>query len=361
MATAGTAQPPRRILLIKPSSLGDIVHALPILAGLRRAWPQTHIAWLVASPFVPLLTGHPLLNEVIPFDRRHYGRMLRSPRALLDFLRFVRQLRRQRFDLVIDLQGLFRSGLLAFACGAPRRVGFAAARELAWVFYTQRVRCPNEDGHAVDRNLALARSIGLPVDPPDFPLGLRDEELAAGGRLITATAGQPLDHYIAVVPGARWETKRWRADRLARLIEGLAADGLPPCVLLGGPDDRTFTDAIVAACKIPVTDLVGRTTLRELTAAIARAELVICQDSGPMHIAAALGKPLVAIFGPTNPARTGPYGVSARIVALPLDCVPCYRRQCPLGHHHCMQQLHIDPVLECARQLLRQEPGNAGA
>jgi heptosyltransferase-1 len=334
----------QRILLIKPSSLGDIVHALPVLAGLRTAYPQAHIAWLVGNAFAPLLAGHPLLDEVIPFDRRRYGRMLRSWASGVDFLRFVGDLRRRRFDLVVDLQGLVRSGFLSWVSGARRRVGFAAARELAWAFYTQRVRCATREMHAVDKNLHLAHAIGLPVDPPTFPLGLREEELAAFRARLAGIAGRPIGHFIAVLPGARWETKRWRADRLAELLDRLQVDGFPPPMLLGSPADRTYTDAILAACSVPVIDWVGQTSLRELAAALALADLVICYDSGPMHIAAALGKPIVAIFGPTNPVRTGPYCRSARVVALPLPCAPCYQRRCPLGHHNCMQQLEVDAV-----------------
>ncbi len=342
--------PPRRILIIKPSSLGDIVHALPVLAGLRAAYPHAHLAWLVGQPFAPLLEGHPLLDQVIPFDRRHFGRLLQSLRVLADFIRFVRTLRRRRFDLVVDLQGLVRSGFLSWASGAERRVGFADAREFGWLFYTRRVRCPSGVQHAVEKNLHLARALSLKVDPPAFPLGLRDAEQRALRERLAGAAGRPVARFIAVLPGARWDTKRWRADRFAELIDRLHADGFPPCVLLGAPADRAFADQILAQCSTAVIDLIGRTSLRELSAALALADLVVCHDSGPMHLAAALGKPLVAIFGPTSPARTGPYCPTARVVALPLACAPCYRRQCPLGHHHCMQQLSVAAVLDNVRE-----------
>ena len=126
-ARAGDRQAYKRILIIKPSSLGDVVHALPVLAALREAYPRAHIAWLVGVTFAPLLEGHPLLDEVIPFDRRRFGRMLQSPRILVEFMRFLADLRRRRFDLVVDLQGLIRSGFMAWASGAPYRIGFAAA------------------------------------------------------------------------------------------------------------------------------------------------------------------------------------------------------------------------------------------
>jgi lipopolysaccharide heptosyltransferase I len=339
------------ILIIKPSSLGDIVHALPVLAAVRQAHPEARVAWIVNNGFAPLLECHPLLSEVIRFDRDHFGRMWRSPRAFVDFWQFVASVRRKRFDLVIDLQGLIRSGLLSFFSGARQRIGFADAREGAWLFYSQRVRCPPTVGHAVEKNLAVARTLGAAVDEPEFPLGLMPAERSAAQRLLTEAAGELPDSFTAVIPGARWETKRWPAERIAALIDRMQAEGLPRCVLLGGPGDRAFADRVVAACRSGVVDLVGRTGLRELTALIDLADRVVCHDSGPMHIAAALGKPTVAIFGPTSPARTGPYSGNAVVVAHPVDCGPCYERVCPHGHHRCLRELDVDTVLAQVRAL----------
>jgi lipopolysaccharide heptosyltransferase I len=347
-----TAAAPQRILIIKPSSLGDIVHALPVLAGLRARWPGAHIAWLVGKTFAPLLEGHALLDELIVFDRKHYGRMLRSPRSLLDFHRFVRGLRERRFDLVVDLQGLFRSGYLAWRTGARRRVGFAEARELAPLFYTERVAGSRKEQHAVALNLGVARALDLPVEPAVFPLGLGEEELAGARRLVAAAAGRRLEAFTAVIPGARWASKCWPAAQWAALVRGLDEAGLPGAVLLGGPDDREVAEQIVRSGGQPAADLVGRTSLRMLASVIACAQVVVCNDSGPMHIAAALGRPLVAVFGPTNPDRTGPYCGGARVVAKSLPCVPCYRRACPLGHHACMRELEAEAVLAHVRGLM---------
>jgi heptosyltransferase I len=375
--TAGMREP-RRILLIKPSSLGDIIHALPVLAGLRARYPAAHIAWLAGTAFAPLLAGHPLLDEVIPFDRRAYGRMGRSATQVRAFVGFVRALRARRFDLVLDLQGLFRSGFLAWISGAPRRIGFADARELAWAFYTERVRTPRRcerDAssavaplnpaipqsldpaiHAVDKNLFLARRLGLPVDPPQFALGLTPaEHAAAAARVASVVGGAPAERaVVAVVVGARWESKLWPDERLAELVARLPeACGLP-VVLLGGPEERARAAAVCAAVAPPPANLVGQTTLRELCAVLGQAALVISQDSGPMHIAAALGRPLVAIFGPTSPARTGPYSAAARVVTRGLPCAPCFARRCPLGHHACLRELPAADVLAAARAALAQ-------
>lgn len=341
---------PKRILIIKPSSLGDIIHALPVLAGLRAAHPHAHIAWLAGSAFVPLLDGHPLLDEVIPFDRRRFGRMWYHPGAFLAFWRFVARLRRRRFDLILDLQGLIRSGLISWFSGARRRIGFADAREGAWMFYSDRVALPPAETHAVERNLRLLEAVGAKVDKPEFPLGLRAEELDAASSRLREHGIQPRS-FAVVIPGARWKSKHWPASHLAELLRRMHADRMGPVVLLGSPDERPWAESIIASSKAPVVNLVGTTTLRELAAMIHFARVVICHDSGPMHIAAALDRPTIALFGPTNPRRTGPYSAAARVLTNPVDCAPCYRRICPLGHQACLAQLSPDTVIKALRQL----------
>jgi lipopolysaccharide heptosyltransferase I len=350
----------QRILIIKPSSLGDVVHALPVLAALRRACANAHIAWLVNDGLAPLLEGHPLLDEVIRFDRDRYGRMWRSPRVFVDFWRFVAQIRRRRFDLVIDLQGLIRSGLMSRFSGAGQRLGFAEAREGAWLFYSRRVRCADSAEHAVDKNLAVVRALGLSVDRPEFPLGLQAVERAAASELLARAAGEPVEAFTAVIPGARWETKLWPMEKMAALIDRMHAEGLARCVLLGAPDEREFAERIVATCRSRVIDLVGRTSLRQLAALIDLAGRVVCHDSGPLHIAAALGKPTVAIFGPTNPDRTGPYSDAARVVRHLIECAPCYRRVCPYGHQNCLRQLEVETVLAEVRGLDHEVAARGG-
>jgi len=341
------------VLIIKPSSLGDIVHALPVLAALRASYPKAHIAWLVGVGFAPLLENHPMLDEVIPFDRQRFGRMLLSTRACRAFLELLIHLRRRRFDLVIDLQGLIRSGFLSWAAGGRQRIGFAAARELAALFYSRRVRCPGTPHHAVDRNLCIARALGLTVTAPEFPLGLHAEEIQAARLKLDRLAPSLGNGFIALLPGARWESKRWPARRWAELIGRISDEGGPACVLLGAGADTEAAEQVLAHCSAPVLNLVGKTGLRELVALLHLAQAVVCHDSGPMHLAAALNRPTVAIFGPTDPARTGPYSPRARIVSAPLDCAPCRRRKCPLKHGRCLADLPVEPVLAELRTVLR--------
>ena len=337
--------PPQRILIIKPSSLGDVTHALPVLRLVRRKWPAAHISWLVAPFCAGLLQGNPDLNEIILFDRRHYGSAWKSWRAGLDLLRLHRDLRGRQFDLVIDLQGLFRSGWLSRITGAAVRIGFENARELAPLFYTHRVPVPSLEVHAVDRYLSVAAALGCPTGPAEFSFPHTDEDRRCIDSLIP-----PGQRYAVLMPGANWETKRWPVENFAALVQPLRDRFGLASVLSGGADVTELARRVPEALS-----LAGKTSLRQLVALLERADLVIANDSGPMHIAAALGRPLVTIFGPTNPVRTGPYGRPDSVVRIDIECSPCYSRKC--SHTSCLRKLGAEPVLACAqRQLSRPGP-----
>ncbi len=336
-----------RVLLIKPSSLGDLVHALPVLHGLRRRYPRAVIDWLAGNSFAPLVEGHPDVTEVIRFDRKRYGRMLRDPRIALEFAGFVRRLNRRRYDLVVDLQGLFRSGLMAAATAAPVRLGFRAAREGAWVFYTHHLKADAETTHAVDRNYLVSRMLGFEDVPITFDLAVTAAERERA-RVLLADAGLGHDAaFAAILPGARWDTKRWSTERFGVVVDELERQQGLKSVLLAGPDEADICSQVADHCSSPPANLAGRTTLRELAAVLERASVVICHDSAPMHVASALGVPLVSILGPTNPARTGAYGPNARVLQAEFSCVPCYLRrlsQCRYDHR-CMTAITPDDVV----------------
>ena len=318
-----------RILIIKPSSLGDIAQALPVLTALREAHPRAYITWLVATVFADLLEGHPRLDRIFKFDRRRYGRIGQNLGATADFVTFVESLRREKFTAVIDLQGLFRSGFLAAATGAPTRVGFAAARELAPMFYTLAVPMPRKEMHAVDRYMALARHIGLPDPKATDHLPVPEEARAAARERLRAEGLGPDEPVIVASPHARWATKQWPPERFADVLRRIHAQAGVRAVLVGSgaaaPVARQIAEAAAAARPI---DLVNRTTLKEMVALVSEARAMLANDSGPMHVAAALGRPVVGIFGPTSADRTGPYGPGHRVLAGVAPCRPCFRREC---------------------------------
>jgi lipopolysaccharide heptosyltransferase I len=351
----------RRILLIKPSSPGDIIHALPVLQGLRKRYPTAHIAWLVATPFANLIETHPALNEVILFDRKRFGRIGRSVSVTLDFLRFVKELRQKEFDLVIDLQGLFRSGFLSRASGASVRIGFAAAREMAWMFYSHRIPEGRTDMHAADRNYQLAPMLGLPDAPLDFEMHLTADDRSASSAITHNARVDAAKGYAVLVPVTRWETKCWALDRYGKLAKLLKDRHGLTSLLVGGASDISAANVSLGASEGAAVNACGKTTLRQLASLIEGAEIVVTADSTPMHLAAVLQRPLVALFGPTDPRRTGPYGRMADVVRLPLECSPCLFRklsQCP-HDHACMRDLSVEEVADAVDRRLGVPVGSA--
>ena len=313
---------PKRILIIKPSALGDIVHALPVLKLLRTKFPNAAIDWLVVPAFASLLEGHPLLNDVIRFDRKTLAGWWRNWRQAKALFAFARDLRRRRYDLVIDLQGLLRSGWMAWQTRAATRVGFAYAREFAPLAYTHRVAQPTPDRHAVERYLDIAEALGCGRGPVEFDFAVSEADRAVANELTGGSA-----RYAVLLPGTNWPTKRWPVEHFAALVRPLRDRGLD--VFVAGAAD-------VAGFELPdARSLAGRTSLKQLVALLGRASAVVANDSGPMHIAAALGVPLVTPFGPTNPVRTGPYGRPETVIQLDLVCRPCYSRTC--SHQSCMK------------------------
>lgn len=336
----------RRILIIKPSSFGDVIHTLPVLNGLGHKFPRAKISWLVSTSCAGLLEGHPALDEVIRFDRKRYGRIGRSFRITLEFAAFVRDLRARRFDLVLDLQGLFRSGFMSMASGAATRVGFASARELAWLFYTHRINVGDQEMHATDRYYLFARSLGFADVPITFNLPVRASARAAVEATLTREGIAPGEPYVLMAPGTRWETKRWPAEHFAAVARRIQSEHGLPIVLTGMPDEAEIAGRVAELAGGRMVDLTGKTGLAEVIALVAGATIVLMHDSGPMHLATALGKPMVAIYGPTSPQRTGPYRRAETIARLDLPCSPCYLKRladCPHGHR-CMHDLLPDAV-----------------
>lgn len=309
----------RRILLIKPSSLGDIVHALPTLAALRQHFPQARITWLVKRQWAELLERAEGLDRVWAVGPGIAGWLSEVPR-----------LRAERFDLVVDLQGLLRSALMARLAGCPVRVGFANGREGSPLFYTQRVTVPTPEMHAVDRYLLAAEALGA-IRPavPQFCLAISPDDREQVSGVLSRAGVRAGSSWIAMHVSARWPTKRWPVESFALVADRLHKEGTGSVVLIGGSDDRTDAQTVKAlAREASIIDLTGLTPLGLLPALLQSASVLLTNDSGPMHVAAAVGTPVVALFGPTSAARTGPYGKNHRVLTHQLSCSPCFSRHC---------------------------------
>jgi lipopolysaccharide heptosyltransferase I len=308
----------RHILFIKPSSLGDIVHAMPTCAAIRRAYPKARLTWLVKRQWAGLVERIDGVDRVWPVAS-----------TLKGWLSQVSPLRAEHFDLVVDLQGLFRSAAIGSLSGSPLLVGFANGREGSPWFYSRRVPVPQLEMHAVDRYLLVAKAVGaVESGAPEFRFRIPQTDYEEVDRLLSRSGVTPETSWVAMNVSARWPTKRWPAASYAEVADRLRQEGCGAVVLIGGPDERADVAVVRGMMKTSAIDLAGATTVGLLPALLSRASLLITNDSGPMHVAAAAGTPVVALFGPTSPVRTGPYGHGHRVLATELSCRPCLSRTC---------------------------------
>jgi lipopolysaccharide heptosyltransferase II len=298
------------------------------------------------------VAGHPAVADFVVSGRRRWQRQVRHPRevsgALREIRTFVREIRRRRYDVVLDLQCLLKSALYVVSAGAPVRVGLADGREGATWVLTHRVPVPQQPVHAIERYLALAAAVDARETVRDFTIPLGPEDQAAADQLV---ADVPRPH-VVLHPMARWSTKLWEVDRWRVVAASLLAEGAG-VIVTGGPADTAMAAAICDGLHPAPRSVAGRLSLKQLAALLRAAALVITVDSGPMHIAAALGTPVVALFGPTDPARTGPVG-AGRVLRQPLPCSPCLQRRCQIADtRRCMRDLGVADILDAARDLLR--------
>jgi heptosyltransferase-1 len=369
-----------RILLIKLSAVGDVVHTIPLLNKLRRRYPAARLDWLVTPAIGELLQHHPAITNVIEFAREEWS----APWRLTPFASYARlaaRLRAARYDLVVDVHGQLRTALLTLATGAPVRIGFdrpraqvwdasprkfsetarkhawQGAREASWVAYTHHIAVPTLDLHAVDRYLNVGQILGLDTGGADFSFPIP----AAAGVRIDAL----LDYYdiakaqlVVIAPGTIWETKEWRVDGFAEVARHFLQNGFA-VTLIGSKRERAAC-ASVAALAPGVVNLAGETTLPELAALIGRASICVTNDSGPMHLAVALDRPVVSIFGPTDAVWIGPYRREHAVLQADLACSPCYLRRlsdCP-NDHVCMKDVSAAAVIERMDGFLAQQPAS---
>ncbi|MEJ2670741.1 MAG: lipopolysaccharide heptosyltransferase I [Deltaproteobacteria bacterium] len=339
-----TRQP--RILLVKLSSFGDVLHTLPTLEALRSAYPAAWITWLVEAAYAPLLADHPALDEIWEAPRLRSGELLAgaNPARLR---RLLKLLRARPFDLVLDVQGLLKSAVWVALAQSPRKVGYDRTRELSYLALTERVPPFDPEAHAVQRYHNLAHYLGAPVAQPHFHLAFDTGVDLAG--LIPETNKRPL---VVLHPGARWASKLWPPASWARLAEGLSQQGFR-VALTGSRADRHLASEITQTARSPILNLTGGTSLAQLAGILRKTRLAVTTDTGAMHLAAALGTPVVALFGPTAPWRTGPFGEGHQIVRLGLACSPCFQRHC--RQPRCLTDLTPELVMAACQKILSQE------
>lgn len=329
-----------RIALVKPSALGDVIHTLPFLGALRHRFPDAHISWVVNRAYQPLIDGHPALDETIPFDRGALKAGWRK--AAGTSLALARLLRRRRFDLVIDLQCLARSALMTLATRSRRRVGLSTAREGARFAYTDVVPIPDpKQRHAIDHYGLVAEAFGVGHLPKRFDVPVRPEARA----WVQQQMKDLPRPWLAFGVGSRWLTKRWPVDSFATLARRAYDRFGGTVVFIGSPDEAPLARQVGAQLRGPWRDFVGTTSLQQLAGLLEAADVMVANDTGPLHLAAALGRPCVAPYTCTLVRRHGPYGQTGA-VETSVWCKGSYIRQC--DRLECMTDLTPDrlwPVL----------------
>jgi heptosyltransferase I len=352
-----------KILILKPSSLGDVIQALPVLRLLKLHYPASEIFWWLDSALAPLLEGDPDLAGIVRFERKRWGK----PQHWPEMLRSIRWLRAQKFDLVIDLQCLARSAAFAWLANGKSLIGLDEVREGARGFYDLAVPRKSFHTHAVDWYLSVLPPLGVPVhnkftwlpERPAIAAALKSKWPEVG---VQASACPPDDklkrelqpNWIALQPGARWENKRWPVNYFAELVR-LLAEKFPGThfAILGSRDDKPLGEVIFRAAPERCLNLCGAASLPEMIEWVRLCDLMVTNDTGPMHVAAALGKPIVALFGPTEPRRTGPYGQLENVLRVELPCSPCLSSDCTYAKpNECLNAISPATVFERVQKQL---------
>lgn len=343
------------ILIVKTSAIGDVTHTLPALNAIRKNFPNAHISWLVEEAAQDIVRGHNALNEVLVSRRKKWIKDFQSNNvltAMKEIFTFIRCLRNRQFDLVIDFQNLLKSSMFIALTRAQKKAGYGvgmAHSEYSYVVLNHRVPAVNMDYHAVYRELILLEKLGIPVQEIDFSLPVFDKDRKDITNCLYLEGALNQKPLIAINPMAKWHTKLWNLTRFSRIADQCSEWGFQ-VVFTGSQQDTDGVLEIQKKMKSRAINLCGKTNLKSLAALYEKCQLLITTDTGPMHIAASLGKSVVAIFGPTAPWRTGPFGNQHAVVRVDLPCSPCFKRYC--DKHDCMKQISVDLVLEAVKKML---------
>ena len=357
-----------KILIVKLSAIGDVIHTLPALTALRRHYPNAQIDWLVESAAADLVEGHAALNRVLIWRRREFVRLLKAgrlPSAVGLFSSLLLQLRDTRYDLIIDFQALLKSSLWIFLTRGRRKAGFGqgmAHSENSHLFLNERIPAVSMEMHALDRGLRLLQALGIQDSQVLYDLPLGDEEERAAEQILVENGIRSDQPFVAINPVAKWPTKLWAAERFRKLAECLLKKGFQ-VAFTGSKGDRPVIDEIACTLDSPVVRLDGRTSLKVLAAVYRSASVVVTTDTGPMHLAAAVRTPVVALFGPTAPWRTGPYGEGHVVLRASVSCSPCFSKSCKtveLEPMACMNGITVEQVVEAVARLAAEKKSRAG-
>ena len=326
------------ILIILMGSLGDVTRGLCLVSHIKRNLPQSRISWLVETKWSQLVRLNRQIDRVIIFKRAW---------RLSALQQLYKNLHEEKYDIVMDLQRILKSGFFSLLAGARRRIGFHRrnAKEFNWLFNNEHIGYYSNDYPKIRHYLKFTEYLGLP-EPEDHELDFgfsRLEVTETAPRIITELR----HNFAAVLVGTSWDTKNWYFESYLNLVRRILADLKLTVVLVGDDAQRTMAADLVEKINAPdVINLVALTSLPQLAAVLKAAAVGIGPDSGPGHLAAAVGTPFVSLFGPTSPARTAPYGCERLVVKTAIDCAPCYKRRCTRRNKECLSGISVDAVME---------------
>jgi len=338
------------------SAIGDVIHTLPALNAIRKHYREAHITCLVEEAAYDLVKGHEALDRVLVSKRKRWLKDLRGPgcfKAVKEAYNFLKKLRDTRYNLILDFQALLKSGILIALAKGERKVGFDRGlehMEHSYLFLNERIPAVDMEHHALSRGLMLLNALGIPTPEVEYKLPVFDDDRQKVDDLIRRYEFENPQRIVAINPVAKWETKLWSNQKFAQLADSLIEQYSCGIVFTGSLNDRSAIDNIISKMKGRAVNLAGETTLKVLAALYSKVQMVVSTDTGPMHMAAAVGAPVVALFGPTAPWRTGPYGAGHHIVRAELECAPCFKRQCETTD--CMHQISVAQVLEAASKVI---------
>jgi len=345
-----------RILIVRLSSIGDVLFCTPVAQAVRELYPESYLAWLVEEKSREVVEGNPFIDEVIVWPRltwraeRAEGGMLRS---LWRHSRFIWQLRQRRFDIALDLQGMARSSLVAWVSGAKRRVGFQNAREMAQLLYNEWVTARASAAHISEKYLLVASSLGAGSNKPPMTITFGQADQAASDRLLASVraSGSPDYPLAAFCPSASRTHKLWPPERYAQVANWVSGNLEMLPLFLGGKGDAVYVEEIREACQCPTASLAGQTSLKEAAALLAESRLVIGADTALTHIGAALRRPVVALFGVAG-IDYQPRGPLTEVVRSDCRCAPCWARgECAVDYE-CMLGIQVEQVVGAIRRLV---------
>lgn len=337
----------QNILIVKLSAIGDVIHALPVAYALKKTYPAVKLTWVVEPPAYELLQENPYIDEVILFEKKKFKSFWGFWR---NYPRFARRIRQVKYDAVLDLQGLFKSAVIAWTARGARRLGVCDMRELSDLV-SQPVVGANCGGHIVERYLDVARALGCNCDEVVFPLLPTAAEKRQAAMIVEHAGVKNQNPYVVLAVGANWPNKRWPTRYFAQLCDWLYARELIPVLCGSGVVDERLVVDITAQAEIPPVDIVGRTTLRQLAAVMQNARAVVGGDTGTVHLAAGLGVPVLMLLGPTDANRNGPYKQPHNAIEVGYDCRHCWKRQCA-KERECLEGIPLAEVTQHLESIL---------